>query len=179
MLSYLNDWLNNINQDSVIVLHQLGSHGPAYFERSPERLKQFFPECRSRDLTECTKDEIVNAYDNSLLVTDRLISQVVGLLKSHEDLDSSMMYVSDHGESLGDNGIYLHGLPNWLAPKEQRHIPWVVWPAKRFKSPKNIPQGNINHDNLSHTLLGYFSVKTSLYNEQTDLIQQSVNQPGR
>jgi len=90
-----------------------------------------------------------------------------------------MMYVSDHGESLGDNGIYLHGLPNWLAPKEQRHIPWVVWPAKRFKSPKNIPQGNINHDNLSHTLLGYFSVKTSLYNEQTDLIQQSVNQPGR
>ncbi|MGO1328487.1 MAG: phosphoethanolamine transferase [Idiomarina loihiensis] len=171
MLSHLKDWLANLTHDAVIVLHQLGSHGPAYFERSPEQLKQFLPECTSNELTQCTKDEIVNAYDNSLLMTDRLVSQVIRRLQSHDEIDSSMMYLSDHGESLGDNGIYLHGLPNWLAPKEQRHIPWIVWPAEKFKTAGYNSQNGINHDNFSHTLLGYFDVKTALYDEYLDLTQ--------
>ena len=171
MLDELKSWLQNITQDSIIVLHQMGSHGPAYYERSPEKLKRFFPECKSRELTNCTKDEIINAYDNSLLITDRLVSQVIRLLRSHNELDSSMMYVSDHGESLGDNGIYLHGLPNWLAPKEQRHIPWITWPTKTFEMTKNNSDADISHDNFSHTVLGYFNVETSLYNANHDLTQ--------
>lgn len=86
-------------------------------------------------------------------------------------IDSSMMYVSDHGESLGDNGIYLHGLPNWLATTEQRHVPWIIWPADHFKTPWDNEQGNITHDNFSHTLLGYFNVETSLYDGNLDLTQ--------
>ncbi len=171
MLDELKSWLQNITQDSIIVLHQMGSHGPAYYERSPRKIKRFFPECKSRELTNCTKDEIINAYDNSLLITDRLVSQVIRLLKSHNELDSSMMYVSDHGESLGDNGIYLHGLPNWLAPKEQRHIPWITWPKEIFEMTKNNSDADISHDNFSHTVLGYFNVETSLYNANLDLTQ--------
>ncbi len=149
----------------------MGSHGPAYYKRSPEKLKRFLPECKSEELTNCTKSEIINAYDNSLLITDRLVSQAVRLLRSHKELDSSMMYVSDHGESLGDNGIYLHGLPNWLAPKEQRHIPWIVWPSGTFEMTGNNTDANISHDNFSHTVLGYFNVETSLYNASLDLTQ--------
>ncbi len=169
MLDDLSSWLRNITQDSIIVLHQMGSHGPAYYKRSPEKLKHFLPECKSEELTNCAKEEIINAYDNSLLITDRLVSQAIRLLRSHKELESSMMYVSDHGESLGDNGIYLHGLPNWLAPEEQRHIPWIIWPSETFEMTGNNTDANINHDNFSHTVLGYFNVETSLYNPSLDL----------
>lgn len=169
MLEQLKSWLSNLHQDSIIVLHQMGSHGPAYYERSPNEMKRFLPECKSQELSNCSVDEITNAYDNSLLVTDQLVSQVIKLLKSHTELDSSMMYVSDHGESLGDNGIYLHGLPNWIAPEEQRHIPWIVWPSDEFNVSKHETGATISHDNFSHTILGYFNVEASVYNEHLDL----------
>lgn len=171
MLKELTAWLQSVSKDSVLVLHQMGSHGPAYFERSSKEYKRFLPECKSRELPDCTTDEIQNAYDNSLVVTDQLVSQVIRALMRHPELDSSMMYVSDHGESLGDNGVYLHGLPNWIAPKEQRHIPWVVWPGKRFQLDGAGANRSINHDNFSHTLLGYFNVSTTLYNKRLDLTQ--------
>ena len=169
MLEPLQSWLSNLHQDSIIVLHQMGSHGPAYYERSPNEMKRFLPECKSQELSSCSVDEITNAYDNSLLVTDELVSQVIKLLKSHTELDSSMMYVSDHGESLGDNGIYLHGLPNWIAPEEQRHIPWIVWPSDEFNVSKHETGATISHDNFSHTILGYFNVEASVYDEHLDL----------
>lgn len=169
MINELKSWLSNISQDSIIVLHQMGSHGPAYYKRSPQQLKRFFPECESPELTDCTRAEITNAYDNSLLVTDQLISEVIALLRQHDELDSTMMYVSDHGESLGDSGIYLHGLPNWLAPKEQRHIPWIIWPSHTIGVAGSSDNIAVSHDNFSHTLLGYFNVETSLYNESLDL----------
>lgn len=83
------------------------------------------------------------------------------------------MYISDHGESLGDNGIDLHGVPNWLAPKEQRHIPWIVWPAERFNESSSKTLDTVSHDNLSHTLLDYFGVITSLYDDQLDLTRNN------
>lgn len=164
----LAQWLPHINSDSVIVLHQMGSHGPAYYERSPREAKQFLPECTSAELTDCSRQQIINAYDNSLVVTDTLVADVISLLERNPDLDSSVMYLSDHGESLGDNGIYLHGLPKWLAPAEQTHVPWVVWPKTRFKF-DDFETASVSHDNLSHTLLGYFDVKTELYEGQLDL----------
>jgi len=172
MLDELKNLLTQVRNDSVIVLHQMGSHGPAYFERSPQFLKQFLPECKSSVLSDCTQQEIINAYDNSLLVTDQLISEVISVLQSYDNFDSSLMYVSDHGESLGDNGIYLHGLPNWLAPREQRHVAWLAWPAEQFSA---LPSGSaeITHDNFSHTVLGYFNVATEVYIKGLDLTQHS------
>ncbi len=168
LLKELAQWLPHIKSDSVIVLHQMGSHGPAYFERSPREAKRFLPECTSSELTECSRQQIINAYDNSLVVTDTLVADVISLLARNSDLDSSVMYISDHGESLGDNGIYLHGLPKWLAPAEQTHVPWVVWPKALFKF-DDFDTASVSHDNLSHTLLGYFDVKTELYESQLDL----------
>lgn len=166
MIQPLKQWLADVTDDAIIVLHQMGSHGPAYFARSPKPLKQFLPECESIELTNCSQQEIINAYDNSLLVTDQLISQVIELLDAQTELTTSMMYVSDHGESLGDDGIYLHGIPTWMAPKEQRHVPWLVWPKTDFNA---ISSGSISHDNFAHTLLGFFDVQTHLYQRQLDL----------
>ncbi|PTB85381.1 phosphoethanolamine transferase [Pseudidiomarina aestuarii] len=177
MVTRLSALLQETERDRVIVLHQMGSHGPAYYKRSPQSLKQFQPECESADLTACSKEQIINAYDNSLLVTDALISGVIELLQTRTDIDASMMYVSDHGESLGDHGIYLHGLPNWMAPAEQRQIPWIVWPTSHFKNMTVDNHQPVSHDYLAHTLLGFFEVETALYDHQLDLIDStgSVN----
>ncbi|SFR54657.1 lipid A ethanolaminephosphotransferase [Pseudidiomarina maritima] len=172
LIDKFREWLQQVQGDSVLVLHQMGSHGPAYFERSPNELKRFLPECTSAELTDCAREEIVNAYDNSLVVTDEMVAAIIELLKTDTRLDASLMYVSDHGESLGDNGVYLHGLPKWLAPKEQTHIPWIVWPSTRFKADAQKDNQQVSHDNLSHTLLGYFKVKTRLYDRQLDLIAE-------
>ncbi|RZQ55926.1 phosphoethanolamine transferase [Pseudidiomarina tainanensis] len=169
LIDLFHEWIENVKGDSIVVLHQMGSHGPAYFERSPEQLKKFLPECTSAELTECAREEIVNAYDNSLVVTDEMVAAIIELLKNDMRLDASLMYVSDHGESLGDNGVYLHGLPKWLAPKEQTHIPWIVWPSNHFKANARTDNQQVSHDNLSHTLLGYFKVKTELYDSRLDL----------
>jgi len=173
MLGELSAWMNGIDRDAIIVLHQMGSHGPAYFARSPHEFKQFLPECETPELTACRREEIVNAYDNSLIVTDHLIAEVIEQVQNDSYVEASVIYVSDHGESLGDNGVYLHGLPNWLAPREQRHIPWVVWPKARFITDTDAQAKSISHDNFSHTLLGYFNVETTLYDNKLDLTKQT------
>jgi Predicted membrane-associated, metal-dependent hydrolase len=169
MLEALRQELSAPKADKIIVLHQMGSHGPAYFKRSPPSQKVFLPECETVELNDCATTEIINAYDNSLRVTDQLIHETIQLASTLADTDVAVMYVSDHGESLGESGIYLHGLPNWMAPVAQRHIPWVVWPSKAFKTERELPGATLSHDYLSHTLLGYFAVDTSLYQAELDL----------
>ena len=100
--------------DIFIVLHQMGQHGPAYYKRYPASFETFTPACQSNQLETCSGDEINNAYDNSILYTDFFLSEVIKVLKRNEQkFESAMFYVSDHGESLGENGLYLHGLPKW------------------------------------------------------------------
>jgi lipid A ethanolaminephosphotransferase len=116
-LDRLDAWLSTVKGDSVLVLHQLGSHGPAYHLRYPEEFRKFTPDCRSAEFTTCTRQEIVNAYDNTILYTDHVLVGVIDRLKRHADkIAGSMLYMSDHGESLGENGIYLHGMPYFMAP---------------------------------------------------------------
>ena len=173
MLEVLKTKLANAKQDSIIVLHSMGSHGPAYYKRSPQALKKFLPECTTIELNQCSVDTIKNAYDNSLIVTDKLVTGAINTLKEAPQLDTSLMYISDHGESLGDNGVYLHGLPNWMAPDEQRHVPWILWPANAWADrPDAAATYPVNHDYLAHSLLGFFNVKTSLYQPQLDLAEQ-------
>src|SRR5690606_14753139 len=108
----LDGWIGSVKRDTVLVLHQIGSHGPAYYLRYPESYRRFRPDCRSAEFSDCSKEEIVNAYDNTILYTDHILASVIDRLAGEQGrLDTAMLYMSDHGESLGEFGLYLHGTP--------------------------------------------------------------------
>ncbi|MCU0952601.1 MAG: phosphoethanolamine--lipid A transferase, partial [Burkholderiaceae bacterium] len=161
-----------------IVLHMLGNHGPAYFRRYPARVAAFAPACTDEDLRKCSQDEIVAAYDNALRYTDEVLARLVDLLAAQADrVDSAMLFVSDHGESLGEHGLYLHGLPYAIAPEEQTRVPMVMWSSPGFAQARQIDLGCLrsraaqpaSHDHLFHTLLGLLDVRTALYAPAFDL----------
>jgi len=180
MLSGLQDYIDRHPVgDVLIVLHQMGNHGPAYYKRYPSAFEKFTPVCKTNDLGACSKEEIVNAYDNAILYTDFFLSKVIELLKQNDDkFETAMLYVSDHGESLGENGLYLHGLPYFLAPDAQKHVPFVMWFGRNFDpqslssiQAKRIEQ--LSHDNIFSTLLGLFELQTAAYNPNMDVLDHS------
>ncbi len=157
----------------VLVLHQMGSHGPAYFKRSPPANKRFMPECTTNVLQQCEHDALINAYDNSIAYTDHVLAGAIDWLKTHDgDHAPAMLYVSDHGESLGENNLYLHGLPYAVAPREQTHVPMVMWlPAADPRVPCLAAQTAQpwSHDNLFHTVLGLVGVRAKEYQPALDI----------
>ncbi|MGB3876086.1 phosphoethanolamine transferase [Shinella zoogloeoides] len=177
LIDALDGWIGSVNRDTVLVLHQIGSHGPAYYQRYPEAFRHFQPECRSAEFSDCTKEEIVNAYDNTIAYTDHILASVIDRLQKQEDrLDVSMLYMSDHGESLGELGLYLHGAPYMIAPSHQTHVPFVLWLGKDEKAAYSAaclegktrePQ---SHDNLFHTVLGMMRVDTTVRDPSLDIV---------
>ncbi|MDR2195674.1 MAG: phosphoethanolamine--lipid A transferase, partial [Gallionellaceae bacterium] len=133
MLSGLDDYIAaHPTGDIVIVLHQMGNHGPAYYKRYPKEFEVFTPACQSAELANCTDAEIINAYDNALRYTDYFLAEVIAFLRRHDDrFETAMLYMADHGESLGENGIYLHGLPWLMAPKAQKNPGGIFWFGER------------------------------------------------
>ena len=167
------------NKDILIVLHQMGNHGPAYYKRYPDSYEKFKPVCKTNQLEECSQVEIANGYDNALLYTDYFLSKVIDFLKQYDSkYSTAMFYMSDHGESLGENGLYLHGLPYFMAPDAQKHIGAFMWFGKRMKKEINLKKLSakkekyFSQDNLFDTLLGIFSVKTKVYNKNMDVLHQ-------
>lgn len=181
MLKKLDEWLDHIDGDSVLFIHQFGSHGPAYFERYPEAFRRFRPDCRNTVFSECTPEEIRNAYDNTILYTDFFLSAIIDSLNKHSDkFDGAMFYMSDHGESLGENGLYLHGMPYSIAPKEQIHIPFILWMSKPFAETmavelscvrKDADMIPLSHDNLFPSVLTMMNVKTTLKDDRLDIFK--------
>ena len=165
--------------DIFVVLHQMGNHGPAYYKRYPPEFERFKPACQSADLSQCSREEIGNAYDNAILYTDYFLGEIIELLKRNDDkFETGMLYVSDHGESLGENGVYLHGLPRAIAPDAQLHVPAVMWLGQGYDevnlSAVLQKRGNrYTHDNIFHTILGFLEVKTSIYRPQLDILDGS------
>jgi len=165
--------------DIFIVLHQMGNHGPSYYKRYPPEFEKFTPVCTSNQLEECSRESINNAYDNAILYTDYFLSQVIGFLKQYQNtFETGMLYVSDHGESLGENGLYLHGLPYFIAPDSQRHIPAILWFGKNvdkmdMNSLLKIKDHTYTHDHLFHTILGLMNVETSVYDHRLDMLQKT------
>ena len=163
----------------VVVMHQMGSHGPAYYRRSPAAYKKFLPECSSNVLQDCTHQQLVNAYDNTLLYTDHMLAATAQWLErkaSESKVDTAMIYVSDHGESLGENNLYLHGLPYALAPDYQTHVPMVTWLSGAMQKRSGVrvdclrqhAAAPLSHDNLFHSVLGLLDLQTSLYHKDMD-----------
>lgn len=164
---------------TVVVLHQMGSHGPAYSKRSAPEHKRFLPECTSTALQECERQQVVNAYDNSIVETDAFLDGVIQWLsKRGGKAQTAMMYVADHGESLGENNLYLHGLPYSIAPDVQKHVPWITWlsPAMQVRThiatgclQQDLAQRRITHDSYFHSVLGLMDVKTGAYSAGLDM----------
>eukprot|EP01032_Pedospumella_encystans_P001459 gene1459-1690_t len=142
------------------------------------------PDCRSVDFETCTPETITNAYDNALLYTDHILAEVIDTLGAHGDrLDTAMIYMADHGESLGENGLYLHGAPYMFAPEEQTHVPFVIWTSPGLRQSTKIDMPCLSakagaphsHDNLFHSVLGLMQVKTKVYDPALDVFAACRN----
>lgn len=167
-------------RDTLVVLHLKGSHGPAYYRRYPPAFERFTPVCRTNDLSACEKAALRNTYDNTILYTDHVVGEAIRMLEKLSDqFAPALLYVSDHGESLGESGLYLHGMPYAVAPKEQTRVPMYAWVSRRFIElekwsrecmalQSRVPR---THDNVYATVLGFMDVETREYKPALDLFE--------
>ena len=177
LVRVLREELAGVTRDTVFVLHTIGNHGPAYYRRYPDAFRRFVPDCRTPELRDCSRDEVVNAFDNALLYTDHVVASAIDTLRDAAKLDAALLYVSDHGESLGEGGFYLHGLPWSIAPRTQTHVPMVLWTSAGFASVAGVDMAclkkragePLSHDNLFDSMLGAMAVQTSVYRRELDL----------
>ena len=184
LLRDLDGWLARTQRDSVLVLHIEGSHGPSYHDRYPEAYRRFTPDCRTAEFSDCTREEIINAYDNTIAYTDHIVASVISALERREEaIVPSLIFVSDHGESLGEYGLYLHGAPYFMAPSQQTHVPYLVWLGRAARSGIDRPclaevaAQPQSHDNLFHTVLGMMEVATAVYDPALDTLQRCRRAP--
>lgn len=169
----------------VVVMHQMGSHGPAYFKRSPAAFKAFQPECTNNNLQSCSQASLINAYDNSIVYTDHFLASSLSWLKTRQQNATAMVYVSDHGESLGENNLYLHGMPYSVAPDVQKKVPWITWLSDGFTKRSGITTNCLNqrldtpisHDNYFHSVLGIMNIQTSVYKPSLDMYAACATAP--
>jgi lipid A ethanolaminephosphotransferase len=167
------------NQRVFVVLHQSGSHGPAYYTKYPREFEYFRPVCRSVELGKCTHDELVNAYDNTILYEDYFLFRLIGVLKRLEDTAALLIYVSDHGESLGEYGMYLHGIPRAIAPEVQKDIPFVIWMSDEFIRRKAVQIARLEAQrahrqrDVFHTVMGAFSMHSDAYLGEYDIFSEA------
>jgi len=167
-----------MNGNKVIVLHPKGSHGPDYYNRYPSDMEVFKPVCKVNTLQDCTSEEINNAFDNTIRMTDQFLNNTIEWLKEKSSTyNTALIYLSDHGESLGEKNLYLHGMPYLFAPIEQKHVPFFFWFSPTFEQDSRINRQCLagqtdteySHDNLFHTTLGLLNVSTALYNAELDM----------
>ena len=183
MLQQVNQALSKIPAERrargvVVVMHQMGSHGPAYYKRTADQFKTFQPECTNNSLSACSRELITNAYDNTIVQTDFFLSQIIQWLKTQDKQHTTaMLYVSDHGESLGEKNLYLHGLPYRVAPSEQTTVPLITWLSPSFEQFRQVKTSclqaqrhqPLSHDHLFHSVLGLMAVQTEVYQRERDL----------
>jgi glucan phosphoethanolaminetransferase (alkaline phosphatase superfamily) len=179
MLKDLGERLRTIKRDTVIFFHQIGSHGPAYSERYPAAFERFKPACRAYELQHCSQQEVVNAYDNTIAYTDHVLSRQIEMLRAAADtIDGLLIYASDHGESLGEQGVYLHGMPYRFAPRVQKEVPMLLWVSDGYaqRAQLNISclrqrsKAPVSHDALYHTILGAAEVRDRAYDPSLDVL---------
>jgi lipid A ethanolaminephosphotransferase len=163
-----------------LVLHQSGSHGPQYFKKYPPEFETFKPVCRTVDQQKCSSGELINTYDNTILYTDFLLDKVIAELKSLDNTASVMMYMSDHGESLGENGLYLHGIPYSIAPSVQKEIPFLIWMSDAFAKRRNlanplpVQNRDYSQDYVFHSVLGAFGALSEVYKKDKDIFHPAT-----
>ncbi|WP_032066267.1 phosphoethanolamine transferase, partial [Acinetobacter baumannii] len=187
LIDSLKQYLATIAKDDdrprLIVLHQVGSHGPAYYKRAPEAYQPFKPTCDTNAIQGCSQTELLNSYDNTIVYTDHVLSQMINTLKEISKYQTGLWYLSDHGESTGEHGLYLHGSPYAIAPSQQTHVPMIMWFSESWKQ-HNLAQVNclsqqtkqkLSQDNLFPSLLSLLDVTTQVINPQLDMLHSCAH----
>jgi lipid A ethanolaminephosphotransferase len=178
LLQGLQHFIDTLDKDTVLVLHQMGSHGPEYFKRYPKEYEHFTPVCESNSLNNCSRESIVNGYDNTLVYTDHVLSTLIDLLRNNQDkVDTAMLYLSDHGESLGEYNLFLHGTPYMMAPDQQKHVAMLAWFSDSYQKSFSVDthclqmsrEKPLSQDNLFHSMLGLLEVNSTAYNQDLDM----------
>ncbi|WP_426206666.1 phosphoethanolamine transferase [Pseudomonas sp. TWP3-1] len=178
LLQGLQGFIDHLDKDTVLVLHQMGSHGPEYFKRYPKEYEHFTPVCESNALNNCSRESIVNGYDNTLVYTDHVLSSLIDVLRNNQDkVDTAMLYLSDHGESLGEYNLFLHGTPYMLAPDQQKHVAMLAWFSDSYQKSYAVDthclqmsrDKPLSQDNLFHSMLGLLEVHSSVYQQDLDM----------
>ncbi|MDO8711915.1 phosphoethanolamine transferase [Pseudomonas sp.] len=178
LLQGLQHFIDTLDKDTVLVLHQMGSHGPEYFKRYPKEYERFTPVCESNALNNCSRESIVNGYDNTLVYTDHVLSTLIDTLRSNQDkVDTAMVYLSDHGESLGEYNLFLHGTPYMLAPEQQKRVAMLAWFSDSYQKSFSVDthclqlsrDKPLSQDNLFHSMLGLLEVNSKVYNQDLDM----------
>lgn len=181
-LPLIREKLATITEDTVLVLHMIGSHGPAYFLRYPPAFRKFTPDCRTAEFAKCSNEEIRNAYDNTILFTDHILAQTADMLGAQDRVIGTIFYVSDHGESLGEDGLYLHGAPRFMAPEAQYKVPMMMWFSQAYRDEMGLDAAcvaakgdtTLSHDNMYATVLGMMDIKTETYDPARDILTGCV-----
>ncbi|QIQ21931.1 phosphoethanolamine transferase EptA [Zophobihabitans entericus] len=175
-------------QDNLIILHTIGSHGPTYYQRYPDEFKRFTPTCDTNEINNCDEQSLVNTYDNTIVYVDYIVNKTIEFAKQYQDeYNVVVMYMSDHGESLGENGIYLHSMPYSVAPEGQTTVPFLLWFSEGYQKQyalnnqcleKLSQEKQFSQDNVFHSLLGIFNMDTSEYQKSLDILQtcQSIQE---
>lgn len=176
----LEEYIQKLRGNGIIVLHTIGSHGPTYYHRYPPQFRIFTPTCETNEIQSCSQQHLINTYDNTLLYVDYIVDKAITMLKAHQDkFTTSLVYLSDHGESLGENGEYLHGLPYAIAPEQQKHVPMLLWLSPEYQQRYGVDAGCLTHlaasnpfsqDNLFSTVLGMTGTQTREYKPGDDIL---------
>lgn len=181
LLEGLDQQIAGMKGNKLVAFHLMGSHGPTYFRRYPASERVFMPDCPRSDIENCSNEELVNTYDNTIRYTDKVVGLLIDKLKSLESqYDVGLVYLSDHGESLGAMGLYLHGTPYKFAPDDQTRVPLLTWFSPQLQADRQLDMGclaaeassqRFSHDNLFHSMLGIMDVQTRVYNNKLDLFK--------
>ena len=181
LLEGLDQQIAGMKGNKLVAFHLMGSHGPTYFRRYPASERAFMPDCPRSDIENCSNEELVNTYDNTIRYTDKVVGLLIDKLKSLESqYDVGLVYLSDHGESLGAMGLYLHGTPYKFAPDDQTRVPLLTWFSPQLQADRQLDMGclaaeassqRFSHDNLFHSMLGIMDVQTSVYDNKLDLFK--------
>lgn len=181
LLEGLDQQIAGMKGNKLVAFHLMGSHGPTYFRRYPASERVFMPDCPRSDIENCSNEELVNTYDNTIRYTDKVVGLLIDKLKSLESqYDVGLVYLSDHGESLGAMGLYLHGTPYKFAPDDQTRVPLLTWFSPQLQADRQLDMGclaaeassqRFSHDNLFHSMLGIMDVQTRVYDNKLDLFR--------
>jgi lipid A ethanolaminephosphotransferase len=170
LLAGLGEQIAASDKDKIlVVLHCSTSHGPSYYQKYPSDFERFTPVCRSVEMANADHDELINAYDNTILYTDYLLHSLIEILSGIEDRESTMLFISDHGESLGEDNLYMHGVPMSMAPKQQYEIPFIVWQSNNKLKIK--PLEMVGHYNVFHSVLRILSVDSPIYDDSKSIFE--------
>jgi len=185
----LEEYIKQLQGNGLIVLHTIGSHGPTYNHRYPPAFRKFTPTCETKQIQECSQAQLINTYDNTILYADYIVDKAIELLKAHpEEVTTSLVYLSDHGESLGEKGVYLHGLPYAIAPEAQTRVPLLIWLSPDYQQryavdykclSQQATTQKYSQDNLFSTMLGITGVQTREYVSSDDIVATCRNKPGQ